>query len=60
MNFRKEIKKLMKEKKINIAQLAYKAHLNYGTVYYFLKDDEKKGNITTRNLNKLFKALNKI
>ena len=63
MDFRKEIKKLMKKKKINTAQLAWKAHLNYGTVYYFLKGkgDKKaknKGNITLRNLNKILKVLN--
>lgn len=50
----------MKQKKIKAAELARKANLTYGTVFYFLKGDKKKGNITTKNLNKLFEVLDKI
>ncbi len=60
MDFREQIKKLMKKKGIKTARLARLADLNYGTVYYFLKGDEKRGNMTTNNLNKLFEVLNKL
>ena len=56
MDFRKNIKKLMKQKKISIAKLARHADLNYGTVYYFLKGKDIKAS----NLEKLFAVLNKI
>jgi len=57
MDYKAEIKKLMKKKKVSIAKLARDADLNYGTVYYFLTGDS---NITTGNLDKLFAVLNKI
>jgi len=57
MDYKAEIKKLMKKKKVSIAKLARAADLNYGTVYYFLIGDS---NITTGNLDKLFAVLNKI
>jgi len=57
MDFRKPIKKLMREKKIKTAELARRANLTYGTVYYFLKGES---NITTDNLNKLYNVLNAI
>lgn len=57
MDFRAEIKKLMREKKVSIAKLARDADLNYGTVYYFL---EGKSQMRSSNLQKLFDILNKI
>ena len=56
MDFRKKIKKLMKQKKISIARLSRLADLNYGTVYYFLQGKD----IKTSNLEKLFAVLNKL
>jgi len=60
MDFRKQVKKLMKKKGIKAAKLARLADLNYGTVYYFLKEDKKRGNITLRNLDKLFRVLHNL
>lgn len=57
MDFRAEIKKLMKQKKVSISKLARDADLNYGTVYYFLKGTSQ---MRTSNLEKLFDILNKI
>ena len=57
MDFRAEIKKLMRQKKVSIAKLARDADLNYGTVFYFLKG---KSQMKTSNLEKLFNILNKI
>ena len=54
MDFRAEIKKLMKQKKVSIAKLARDADLNYGTVFYFLKGESQ---LRTSNLEKLFNIL---
>ena len=54
MDFRKNIKELMKEKNITVAKLARAADLNYGTVYYFLKGESE---MTSANLVKLFSVL---
>lgn len=57
MDFKRNIKRLMKQKKITMAKLAREADLNYGTVYYFLKGESQ---MKTSNLEKLFGILNKI
>lgn len=54
MDFKGEIEKLMKQKKVTIAKLAREADLNYGTVFYFLKG---KSQMRTSNLEKLFNIL---
>ena len=57
IDFRKKLDELMKKKEINIAKLARRADLSYGTVYYFLKG---KSEMTATNLAKLFNILGEI
>ena len=57
MNFRAQVKKEMKDKKVSIAKLARDADLNYGTVFYFLKGTSQ---MRTSNLEKLFDVLTKV
>lgn len=54
IDFRKEIKKRMKAKRINTPELARRAELNAQTLYNFLAD---KSEMTTGNIEKILNIL---
>jgi predicted transcriptional regulator len=54
IDFRKILKEKIKSKNISIMELAKRANLNYGTVYYFIKG---RSEITAENLATLFNVL---
>jgi len=54
IDFRKEIKKRMKTKKINTPELARQAELNVNTLYNYLSE---KSEMTTGNLEPILKIL---
>jgi len=56
-NFRKQIHKLIKMKKVSISTVAHKAGMNHSTLYNYLAESSE---MTSANLEKLFDILNKM
>jgi len=56
IDFRRQIKKLLKKKKMSIPQLARDVELNSQTIYNYLAG---RSELTSKNLEKILTLLNK-